>query len=93
MQVLADMIISNESRINKSYVVSNFRKPRQYVASISVRHSDMHAVEKIVSQMKAWLDASPGIEKSLPCFVGLASLDNQACNLTVLVGNYTFEVA
>jgi hypothetical protein len=85
-QVLADMIISNESRISKSYVVSNFRKARQYLASISVRYSDMGSVEGIAADMKAWLDASSGVDRSLPLFVGLASLDNHACNLTVLVG-------
>ena len=79
------MIITNESRIQKTYVVSNFRKPRQYLASISVRHSDMKAVGSITAAMQQWLKECPGIDHNLPFFVGLASLDNQACNLTVLV--------
>ena len=83
------MIISNESRINKSYVISQFRKPRQYLANISIRHADMGAVEKITSEMKAWLDKSTGIEKSLPYFVSLASLDQHACNLSILVSHLT----
>ena len=85
LQVLADMIITNESRIHKSYVVANFRKPRQYAASISVRHQDMKAVGAITADMQKWMRESSGIDQGLPCFVGLASLDNQACNLTVLV--------
>lgn len=84
-QVLADMIISNESRIGRSYVVSSFRKARQYLTTLSVRYKDMLAVEDIVSDMRAWLVASPGVDSSLPLFVGLGSLDNHACNITLLV--------
>ena len=86
MQVLADMIISNESRIAKSYVVTNFKKPRQYVASISIRHKDMGLVEPITAGMKKCLEDCTDIEHNLPYFVGLTSLDNHACNLSILVG-------
>ena len=50
-----------------------------------MRYSDIGSVEGIAADMRAWLDASPGVDRSLPLFVGLASLDNHACNLTVLV--------
>ena len=79
------MIISNESRINRSGVVSNFKKPRQFVASISIRHRDMLLVEPITVSMKTWLDNSKDIDHSLPFFVGLSSLDNHSCNLGILV--------
>lgn len=79
------MIISNESRISRSYVVSNFRKPRQYLASVAVRYEDMDAVEGIVGAARSWLEESRHIDGSLPLFVGLASLDNHACNISIVV--------
>ena len=45
----------------------------------------MHVVEPVVAAMKAWLEASDGVDKRLPLSVGLASLDNHACNLTIVV--------
>lgn len=42
-------------------------------------------VEPVVAAMKAWLEASEGVDKRLPLSVSLASLDNHACNLTVVV--------
>lgn len=80
------MIISNESRIAKTSVVSNFRKPRQYAASISIRHKDMHLVDPITVSMKKWLKDCSEIDTCLPFFAGLASLDNHACNIGILVG-------
>ena len=85
LQVLADMIISNESRIVRSGVVSNFKKPRQYVATISIRHKDMLLVDGITASMKSWLETSVDIHHDLPTFVGLSSLDNHSCNISVLV--------
>ena len=85
LQVLADMIISNESRINRSGVVSNFKKPRQYVASIAIRHKDMLLVDPITAAMKSYLDNSKDIDHGLPYFVGLSGLDNHSCNLGILV--------
>lgn len=81
------MIISNESRITKSKVMSNFRKPRQYVATISIRHKDMLLVESVTGGMKKWLETSKDIDQTLPNFVGLNSLDNHSCNLSVMVSS------
>jgi len=54
-------------------------------ALLQVRYSDIGSVEGIVADMRAWLDAHPGVDCSLPLFVGLGSLDNHACNLSVVV--------
>ena len=37
MQVLADMIISNESRIVKSKMIASYDQPRQYITQLNVR--------------------------------------------------------
>ena len=79
------MIISNESRISKSKVMSNFRKPRQYLATISIRHKDMLLVDSVTGSMKRWLETSKDIDQTLPNFVGLGSLDNHSCNLSIMV--------
>lgn len=79
------MIISNESRISKSKVMSNFRKPRQYIATIAIRHKDMLLVDAVTGGMKRWLETSKDIDQTLPNFVGLSSLDNHSCNLNIMV--------
>lgn len=72
--------------------MSNFRKPRQYVATISIRHKDMLLVESVTGGMKKWLETSKDIDQTLPNFVGLNSLDNHSCNLSVMVSsNYQYS--
>ncbi|KAK9807577.1 hypothetical protein WJX72_003191 [[Myrmecia] bisecta] len=84
-KVLSEMIISNESRIMKSRVVTNFNKARQYGFTLSLRYQDFDRVEGVVKALRAHLDTTEGLDKRLPLFVGFSSMDNFACNIAVLV--------
>lgn len=37
VQVLADMIISNESRVIKSKMIASYDQPRQYINTLNIR--------------------------------------------------------
>ena len=56
-------------------------------AGITCRYSDLEKAEAIAVDMKKYLDKNEGVDKRLPCFVGLSGFDNFAVNIAVLVSN------
>ena len=55
------------------------------VPCITCRYSDLEKAEAIAVDMKKHLDKNEGVDKRLPCFVGLSGFDNFAVNIAVLV--------
>ncbi|KAK9861810.1 hypothetical protein WJX84_000948 [Apatococcus fuscideae] len=84
-KVIGDMVISNESRIARSRVVTHFNKARQYSMSIALRYQDWEKAEAIASDMKKYLDKHDGVDKRLPCFVGISGFENFALNVAVIM--------
>ena len=47
----------------------------------------MEKAEAIAVDMKKFLDKNDGVDKRLPCFVGISGFDNFAVNIAVLVSH------
>lgn len=47
----------------------------------------MEKAEAIAVEMKKYLDKHDGVDKRLPCFVGISGFDNFAVNIAVLVSH------
>ncbi|KAK9795966.1 hypothetical protein WJX73_009797 [Symbiochloris irregularis] len=84
-KVLADMIITNESRVTKSKMIAAYNLPRQYLTTLSVRLQDADKLPGIIRDMREVLEGDAGVDKRLPCFVGLSGFEDAACNIILLV--------
>ena len=83
--MLSEQIISNESRIARTKVITNFNKPRQMQFTFQVRFEDFSKVEPICSDMKDHLLNTEGIHRQLPMWVGFVGVEGHACNIYTIV--------
>ncbi|KAK9823616.1 hypothetical protein WJX72_004258 [[Myrmecia] bisecta] len=82
-RAITDMIISNESRLGSSTVVTNFKDPRQYSTTVGLRYEDIKKVPAIIADLKAWLADNPGVNKKLGYGAALSSLGDYAVNIGI----------
>ncbi|KAL3162807.1 hypothetical protein ABBQ32_009265 [Trebouxia sp. C0010 RCD-2024] len=84
-KVLSEMIISNESNILTSRVLSHFNRSRQLLFTLKLRYKDLEKVELVVDEMRRSLARRAGVDRRLPQFVGLSGFQDFAINIVVLV--------
>ncbi|DBA94457.1 TPA: hypothetical protein ACH3X1_002052 [Trebouxia sp. C0004] len=84
-KVLSEMIISNESNILTSRVLSHFNRSRQLLFTIKLRYKDLEKVEIVVDEMRRGLTRRAGVDRRLPQFVGMSGFQDYAINIVVLV--------
>lgn len=84
-KVLSEMIISNESNILTSRVLSHFNRSRQLLFTIKLRYKDLEKVELVVDDMRRSLTRRAGVDRRLPQFVGMTGFQDYAINVVVLV--------
>ncbi|KAL0050270.1 hypothetical protein WJX82_007782 [Trebouxia sp. C0006] len=84
-KVLSEMMISNESNILTSRVLSHFNRSRQLLFTIKLRYKDLEKVEIVVDEMRRSLTRRAGVDRRLPQFVGMSGFQDYAINIVVLV--------
>ncbi|KAL3155788.1 hypothetical protein ABBQ32_012803 [Trebouxia sp. C0010 RCD-2024] len=84
-KAVGDMIVVNESRLGRSSVQENFKDPRLLSYALRLRYSDFNKVDKIISDINAFLDSHPGVDSKLPHKAGLTDLATYSVDISIMV--------
>lgn len=82
-KAITEYIVSNESRIGRSEVVTQFKDPRQYSTSFNVNNKDFSKVPDILADIIEYLKTSPGVDKVLPMSAKLQALGDSTVTVAI----------
>lgn len=84
-KAVGDMIVVNESRLGRSSVQENFKDPRLLSYALRLRYSDFDKVDKIISDINAFLASHSGVDQKLPHKAGLTDLATYSVDISIMV--------